>query len=375
MIKKTKICITGARGFIGKNLLAHLKIIEGLEIRTIDRNTPISHYAERLADVDIIYHLAGVNRSDNIRKFTEVNVDLTKHLLNILKMSEKRVKLIVSSSSQAVLDNVYGRSKLASEVIIREVCSKSLVNAVIYRLPGVFGKWSKPNYNSVVATFCYNVANDIILDIRDPQYAISLVYIDDVVNAFLAHLYAENNNRECLIYKNIPVQFNTTLGELADIIQSFKESRNNLEAPDIGNLLIKNLYSTYVSFLPRESFDYEMEVKSDIRGNLYEWIKSKKFGQIFISTTKPGITRGNHFHHSKTEKFLVIRGQAEIKFRKIDEDEIVTYHVNGENPRVVDIPTGYTHNITNIGTTELITLFWANEIFNASKPDTNFLIV
>jgi UDP-2-acetamido-2,6-beta-L-arabino-hexul-4-ose reductase len=373
-MEKIKIAITGADGFIGKNLLVHLQNNELFEVRKILKNTSSEDLILSLTDVDVVFHLAGVNRPQDEQDFITGNVSFTEKVLSILKASARPVKFIVSSSTQATIDNLYGKSKLDAEEAVKSATIGSNIEAIIYRLPGVFGKWSKPNYNTVVATFCYNVANNISLEIRDPNYALSLVYVDDVVEAFIEKIFAEKSI-ESVYYSQIPIQYNTTLGELAKTIKKFKDSRDTLVAPEVSNLFVKNLYSTYLTFLPTNNFSYSVELKTDNRGNLFEWIKSKDFGQIFISTTKPGITRGNHYHHTKTEKFLVIRGQAEIKFRKIDNEEIITYPVDGENPTVVDIPPGYTHSITNTGNTELITLFWANEIFDMNRMDTYFLNV
>lgn len=373
-MEKLKIAITGADGFIGKNLYTHLISKNSFEIRKITRDNSLEELSSLLDDIDIVFHLAGVNRPLDNTEFKVVNIDFTDALLSVLKCSTKSVKLIVSSSTQTSLDNAYGKSKLESEKLISDAVQGTLIEATIYRLPGVFGKWSKPNYNSVVATFCYNVANDLPLEVRDSEYALPLVYIDDVVDAFEKHIYREYRVGGNL-YNSIPIQFNTTLGELATIIKEFKNGRESLYAPRVRNIFIKNLYSTYLSFLPENAFSYPMELKVDARGDLFEWIKSLDFGQIFVSTTKPGITRGNHYHHTKTEKFLVIRGVAEIKLRKIDKKDVITYAVDGITPTVVDIPPGYTHCITNVGNTELITLFWANEVFDPQKTDTFFLKV
>lgn len=373
-MEKIKIAVTGADGFIGKNLIANLSNNKMFELRKITKENSSEDLKLSLADVDIVFHLAGVNRPESEQEFITGNVDFTEEVLSILKQSTKPVKIILTSSAQAIADNSYGKSKLVAEDAVKSASINSLIEAVIYRLPGVFGKWSKPNYNTVVATFCYNVANNIPLDVRDTEYNLSLVYIDDVVESFVKNITAEKSKND-FYYAHVPVHYDVTLGELAKIISEFKDNRGTLVAPEVGNLLVKKLYSTYLTFLPTDAFSYPLELKSDDRGNLFEWIKSKDFGQIFISTTKPGITRGNHYHHTKTEKFLVIRGEAEIKFRKIDSEEIISYPVNGQQPTVVDIPSGYTHSITNVGDTELITLFWANEIFDVNRMDTYFLDV
>ncbi len=368
-----KVVVTGANGFVGQNLVARLQRMEDVQLQTITRSTDVQDFEKILKDVGIVFHLAGVNRPQNEQDFTEGNVDLTKQLLTALENVNTKPIFILSSSAQAVNDNLYGKSKLAGEDLVREASEKEIVEGIIYRLPGVFGKWSKPNYNSVISTFCYNVANGIPLEVRDPDYSFPVVYVDDVVASFLYHL-KEEKGFGCK-KASVRTQFQVSLGFLAETISSFPENRKTLIAPAVGDTLTKYLYSTYLSYLPKDKFSYPMELKVDNRGDLFEWIKSKDFGQIFVSTTKPGITRGNHFHHTKTEKFLVIRGKAVIRFRKIDESEIIEYIVTGEKPTVVDIPTGYTHNITNTGDGELITLFWANEIFDQQTPDTYFLEV
>lgn len=372
-MERLKICVTGADGFIGKNLISHLSLLKNVEIRKIVRDTSDNMYAKLLDDIDIVYHLAGVNRPDREEAFVEDNVDFTMRLLEAINFS-KPVKLIVTSSTQVDLDNPYGRSKLASEKYIQKFAESNPLAATIYRLTGVFGKWCRPNYNSVVATFCYNIANALPIQIHDPSHPIRLVYIDDVVNELLSFVNAGSEENGCR-YAAIPIEFNTTIGKLAEHIQSFVENRTTFFIPSIGNLFIKNLYSTFLSYLPRDKFSYQLCLKADNRGDLFEWLKSPDFGQVFVSVTKPGVIRGNHYHHTKTEKFLVIKGIGEIRFRKIDEQEIIIYRVNGEHPTVVDIPPGYTHSITNIDDSDMITLFWANEIFNPLKPDTYFLDV
>lgn len=366
------VVVTGAYGFIGKNLCVHLDRDEKIELTRIGRDSSNQEVEEAIKKAEVIYHLAGVNRPENPAEFTEGNVDFTSHVLKAIKAGGKNPILVVSSSTQAELDNDYGKSKLAAEELIKSFAEEGHCRAVIFRLPGVFGKWSRPNYNSVVSTFCYNVAHDKPIEVRDRDYAFPLVYVDHVVEQFLAYLGEATSSFK---YDRIRTEFQTTLGFLADTIQSFPENRKTLILPNVRDLLTKCLYSTYLSYLPQDKFSYKMDLKVDNRGDLFEWIKSTNFGQIFISTTKPGITRGNHFHHTKTEKFLVIRGEAVVRFRQIHGEEIIEYPVNGEEPTVVDIPTGYTHNITNIGQSELITLFWANEIFDQDRPDTYFLEV
>lgn len=370
---RKKVVVTGADGFIGRNVMARLRRMESLEVETIILDDGPESYAEKLQGADAIIHLAGVNRPKNVSEFQEGNSSLTQQLLDNVDKA-KTPKFIITSSAQAVLDNPYGVSKLEAEQAVEEAVGKGTVEGVIYRLPGVFGKWCLPNYNSVVATFCHNIAHDLPIEIRDPEYAVTLVYVDDVAAALLGHLDSPAEEGK-LTRPEISTTFSISLGELAQTLRDFRESRKSLQAPKVGDTLEKYLYSTYLSYLPRKEFSYPMELRSDNRGDLFEWIKSPGFGQIFVSTTKPGITRGNHFHHTKVEKFLVIRGEAIIRFRKIDEEAVIEYPVSGEHPQVVDIPPGYTHNITNTGEGELITLFWANEIFDQERPDTYFLEV
>lgn len=368
-----KIVVTGSEGFIGRNLMARLDRVEDLTIETITLDDTPESYPSKLKNADVVVHLAGVNRPRDVEEFIEGNSNLTKQLLESVD-NNKTPKFIITSSVQAVLDNPYGYSKLEAEGAIEEATKKGAVEGIIYRLPGVFGKWCRPNYNSVVATFCHNIANNLPIEVRDPNFGVTLVYVDDVVTALLNHLERPAEKGK-LSRPEISTTFSISLGKLADTLRGFRESRKSLQAPKVGDTLEKCLYSTYLSYLPKTAFSYSMELRSDNRGDLFEWIKSPRFGQIFVSTTKPGITRGNHFHHTKVEKFLVIRGEAIIRLRKIDEAEIIEYPVSGEHPQVVDIPPGYTHNITNTGGGELITLFWANEIFDQERPDTYFLEV
>lgn len=374
-MEKVIVCVTGSNGFIGQNLLAHLTYLSHVEVRIISKNTALEDYDFILSDIDIVYHLAGVNRTEDEHELIIGNADFLLNILNKIQTLSKPVKFILASSTQALLDNPYGKSKLLAESYAEEFARLGKVSVVIIRLPGVFGKWCKPNYNSVVATFCYNVINDIPLEIHNPNHNLTVVYIDDVIEKFLKFLQKTNDHDAGCTISTIPVQFTLKLSELAEMIKSFHDYRNNLEVPPVSNVLAKNLYSTYLSYLPMNDFSYPMQLRTDERGSLFEWIKQDGFGQVFVSTTKPGITRGDHFHHTKVEKFLVISGEAEIRFRRLDSLEVVTYRVSGSSPVVIDIPPGYTHSITNTGDSELVTLIWANEIFNVHKPDTYFLNV
>lgn len=361
------ILVTGAKGFIGTNLIAHLKQNSNYRIISIDIDNSGEELTKGVCEADFIFHLAGINRPKDDSEFFTGNTDLTNQIITILQSNRKKTPVLLSSSIQADLDNSYGVSKKRAEDALREYQDKGGV-AYIYRLSNAFGKWGRPNYNSVVATFCYNIANGKSITVSDRSKAIDFVYIDDIVREFASVI--ENPKPDGLPYFTVEPQHIVTLGELEDLLNGFKGIRKSLQVPDFSNPFVKKLYATYLSYLPIGEFSYPMELKSDERGNLFELIKSNSFGQIFVSSTKPGITRGNHFHHTKAEKFCVISGEAEIKFRHIIEGELITYKVNGVMPEVVDIPPGYTHSITNIGTNELITLFWANEKFNPDHPDT-----
>jgi UDP-2-acetamido-2,6-beta-L-arabino-hexul-4-ose reductase len=277
----------------------------------------------------------------------------------------------MSSSVQAELENPYGVSKRRAEEVLRGFAAQSGAQVRIYRLKNVFGKWSRPNYNSVVATFCHNIANELPIQISDPSRELELICVDDVAKAFLAELPIQAGSTPS---REIP-SFKLTLGDLVGRIQSFHDMRTNLLTPDFAVRFNQQLYATYLSYVPDEARRYRIEVKSDQRGNLAEFIKSKAFGQIFVSRTRPGVTRGNHYHHTKTEKFFVVEGEGVIRMRQIESSEVVEYRVRGEVFQVIDIPPGYTHSIENIGSEDMVTLFWASEIFDPDRPDTYFLSV
>jgi UDP-2-acetamido-2,6-beta-L-arabino-hexul-4-ose reductase len=367
-----KIVITGANGFIGKNLLAHLQFGEKLPVETITREDAEADRIKKLRDADVVFHLAGVNRPNDVAEFDTVNTAFTQWVVKTMESLGKPYKLVYTSSAQATLDNPYGKSKLAGEQALQSLIKHG--ECIIYRLPGVFGKWCRPNYNSVVATYCFNIANGKPIEVRDPAFGLTLVYVDDVVSAFLNELDKPVQQGK-VEFSDIPVKYSITLGELAEVLQSFKNNRTSLMLSAVGKPLQKALYSTYLSYLPTDGFSYPLTLRTDDRGSLYELLKSDGAGQIFLSTTFPGITRGNHFHHTKVEKFVVIHGEGIIQFRQIDGQEIIDYPVSGDQPTVVDIPPGYTHNITNTGKDVMITLFWANEVFDPGTPDTYFLKV
>jgi len=367
-----RVLLTGANGFIAKNLRSHLNLMEEVEVFEHTRATSNAELDNYVGNADFIFHLAGVNRPVEESEFAEGNTDLTERIVQSLRSSGKKTPLVLASSAQAELDNLYGRSKLAAEQLVLDWNKESGARISIYRLPGVFGKWCRPNYNSVVATFCYNLTHDLPLQVSDPAHRLTLAYIDDVVDDFAAQLHEQTSQRE-EAYCEVSRTFSLTLGELRDRLKALHAVRSTLVVPDTGDLLNKFLYATYISYLETDEFSYDLAKSVDSRGWLAEFVKSQHFGQIFISKTKPGISRGNHWHKTKIEKFLVVEGQAEITFRnKIDAQDVISYRVDGDQARVLDIPVGYVHAITNVGTTDLLTIFWASEILDKDHPDTFF---
>lgn len=369
----SSVLVTGSNGFIGKNLVTTLRLNPGIKVLEFNRDIPESKLEELVKQADFIYHLAGVNRPESTDEFETNNKNLTEYIVDILKKNNLKTPLLITSSTQAELNNPYGISKKAAEDSVFQWHKESSAPIYVYRLPGIFGKWSKPNYNSVVATFCYNIANGLETHMDDPTKILTLAYIDDVVEDFISHL----NNESLVEYTKTQIvsrTFEVSLEDLKLRIESLKDIRTTLVVPNLSDLLNKFLYATFISYLPKDNFDYTLVKNSDNRGWLAEFVKSDSFGQIFISRTNPGITRGDHWHHTKIEKFFVVSGTAEITFRnELDEErEIIRYTVTGDEARVIDIPTGYVHAIKNIGENELVTLFWANEILNKDRPDTYY---
>lgn len=370
-----KALVTGAKGFIGKNLVLALRRAE-VVVAEYDIESAPEDLLSGVLGADIVFHLAGVNRPKHEGEFRTGNVGSLEALLQCIDKvaadneETKQPLIVLSSSAQAALDNPYGRSKLATEEILQDYSARTGTPSVIYRLPGVFGKWCKPNYNSVVATFCHNVINGLDVSISDPNRELELVYIDDVVSAFLRHLDGlPDPSRQRY---TVPRSYRVTLGDLAERVRGLHAIRGTLTVPDLSDDLMVCLHATYLSYLPNNGFAYPVKLSKDDRGWLFELIKSEQFGQIFVSKTKCGITRGNHYHDTKIEKFCVIHGQGVIRFRQIDADEILEYTVDEQEIKVVDIPPGYTHSIENTGDKEMICLFWANQIFAPDKPDTYF---
>lgn len=363
------VLVTGAKGFVGKNLCAALRRQAQVVLYEYDLDGSPEELQQYLGVADVIFHLAGVNRPKEEQEFKSGNAGFTAEICSALRTLGRAPKLILSSSVQASLDNPYGRSKLAAEEVLKGFAADTEAECVVYRLYNLFGKWCRPNYNAATATFCYNVAHDMPLSISDPARLLELSYIDDVVAAFLGEMVP---GRPGFRFAEALISYRISLGELAETIQSFRHMRSTLHAPDFSQLFIRALYATYLSYLDQADFSYPLTIKADERGSLAEFIKAPAIGQVFISHTRPGFTRGNHYHHTKVEKFLVVQGEALIRFRPILGTEQIEVHVRGEEYCVVDIPPGYTHSIQNIGPDDLVTLFWADEIFDPDRPDTIF---
>lgn len=363
------ILITGAHGFIGRNLCITLKAASHTVI-PIDLQNTEQDLLNGLEKADFVIHLAGVNRSTRQEDFKKGNLDFTLSLLQKLTQLNKEIPIIVSSSTQALLDNPYGQSKKAMEDAVFSWAQGKKNKVFVYRLSNVFGKWCRPNYNSVTATFCYQISHHLPIQIDHPDKILHLIYIDDIVASFLS-VIDHYQTLQTGLFEVTPA-YPITLQALADKLYAFSNNTTSLMMPDLKNDFDKALYATYLSYLEPSDFKYSLTTKIDSRGNLSEFIKSHAFGQLFISTTHPGITRGNHWHHTKTEKFLVLQGEAIISLRAIEGNEVLNYNVSGEKLQVIDIPPGYTHAITNCGQTDLLTLFWASEPFNPEKPDTYY---
>lgn len=363
------VLVTGANGFMGKNLISKLRRLNGMEILSYDIENTEEELKNFIGSADFIFHLAGVNRPRDPGEYEVGNAGFTRQLIDIIRESKRSIPVLLSSSIQAALDNPYGISKREAEDEVFRYGRDTGVRVCVYRLPNVFGKWCRPNYNSVVATWCYNISRNLPIQINNPETELNLVYIDDVVDEFIKAVDGFEN-RGSDGFCHIKREFKTTLGELSNLLHSFHDSRETLIIPDLKGDFERFMYSVYLSYIPENELGYGLLMRGDGRGWLSEIIKSKNFGQIFVSKTKPGITRGNHFHHTKVEKFIVIEGEGIVRLRCIYEDKAVEYRVSGEKLKVIDIPPGYTHSITNIGDTDLITLFWADEIYDSESPDT-----
>ena len=368
----TRVLVTGAEGFLGKNLLLHLRERSDIELRIFTRSQSADCLVDLVRGVDFVFHLAGVNRPQDPAEFKAGNVALTRVLVDaaLNENDASRMPTIVFASSiQASLDNPYGLSKRLAEECVFSYGQKSLAGVHVFRLPNVFGKWARPSYNSVVATFCHNIARELPIQIHAPEAPLSLVYVDDVMAQFLSIIDGEPAPENSLFASVSPV-YQTTVGEVAAKIQGFRDGRASLHMDHVGDGLIRALYATYVSYLPVESFSYSIPQHVDPRGTFVEMLKTPDCGQFSFFTAHPGVTRGGHYHHTKTEKFLVIKGHALFRFRHMQTKQFSELETTGEVPEIVETVPGWTHDITNVGKGEMIVMLWANEVFDPQRPDT-----
>jgi len=363
----TKVLITGSNGFIGKNLALRMKEEGKYEILTFERGDSDQHLSNMLLNADLVVHLAGENRPKSPDLFALVNTGLTLKISKILASNSIKTSIIFASSAQATMANEYGQSKLAAEKVLKKLSEKNGNPVSIFRLPGVFGKWCRSEYNSVVATFCHNIANDLPIHVSDKDVNLSLLHIDNVVESMLGAI------KECRVglnYISIDDEFQITVGDLANQIKSFKERRSSLVSEKVGVGLIRALYSTYISYLPPSAFSYSIPSHNDERGVFVEMLKTQDSGQFSFFTAKPRTSRGGHYHHTKTEKFLVVKGNARFNFRHILSNETHTIETSGDHPEIVETVPGWVHDISNIGDDDLVVMLWANEIFDRDRPDT-----
>jgi UDP-2-acetamido-2,6-beta-L-arabino-hexul-4-ose reductase len=368
MEKITPILITGAQGFLAKNLIATLQGHGFTRLLLVDKTTPAEVYDRFVQQAQFIFHFAGVNRPLQETEFIEGNVDAVEALLARIKKFASKAPLVVASSMQAMHDNPYGRSKKAGEDLVLKFASLNQHPVYIYRFTNIFGKWAKPNYNSVVATFCYNIARNLSITIHNDHAKISLIYVDDVIAEMMRCLDGKVTTIDGIL--RVLPEYDLSVGDLARTIKRFKDNRLQLKLENQSDPLTKKLYATYLSYVEDTAFIYDLTMHADHRGSFTEMIKTSQEGQISVNISKPGITKGNHYHHTKNEKFIVVSGEARIRFRKVGEHTITEYHVSGKKIQVVDIPPGYAHSIVNVGQDDLITIMWASEVYNPEHPDT-----
>ncbi len=361
-----RVLVTGSRGFIGKNLCLRLEEMPDVCVLRFDRDDPPELLAQRIAQADVVVHLAGENRPRDPADLVRGNAELTAALCEAIRLGGRTVPLLLASSIQATLDNPYGRSKRAAEVAAEGLAATGNP-VVVYRLPGVFGKWCRPDYNSVVATFCHNIARDLPIRIDNPAAIVRLVYVDDVINSFIADLAAAP---EGVCFREVAPVHAVGLGELAAQIRAFRSCRDNLVIERVGAGFVHALYATYVSYLPPTQFSYRLPLHADKRGVFVEMLKTADSGQFSFFTSLPGVTRGSHYHHSKSEKFLVIKGRALFRFRHVLTGERHQIETEGGCPEVVETVPGWTHEVTNVGEDEMVVMLWANENYDPARPDT-----
>lgn len=389
------VLVTGSKGFVGRNLVESLKCIRDgkdcrvryapllpLGILEVDRDTSPSELDAYCAEADFVFHLAGVNRPDEPHEFMEGNFGFSSDLLKALEQVGNTCPVMLASSAQASLegryaDGEYGKSKLAGEALFHDYAERTGSKTLVYRLPNLFGKWCRPNYNSAIATFCHNIANNLPITVSDPSIKLDLLYIDDLVLEMLSALLGEEARGEDGFCHAGPVD-SVTLGEIVDLLNRFKAARESLSIPVVADgSFSKKLYTTYMSHLDPTDFSYGLKANTDVRGSFTEVLKTCGSGQLSVNVSKPGIIRGNHWHHTKWEKFVVVSGEGLIRERKIGADSagkpfpVFAYRVSGGSPEVVEMVPGFTHSIENLSKTEdLITLIWANELFDPANPDT-----
>ena len=378
-----KILVTGAKGFVGKNLCAQLNNIkygkakwykvpaDDLTIYEYDIDSDPGELEVYCKNADFVFNLAGVNRPQDPKEFMEGNFGFASILLDTLKKYGNTCPIMISSSIQAELDNPYGESKRAGEQLMFDYSVETGAKVLVYRFPNLFGKWCRPNYNSAVATFCNNIANDLPIQVNDPSVTLRLCYIDDVVDELIAALTGDEHCDGKYCY--VPVVYTVKLGEIVELLNRFKSMPQTLAVPTLSNGFEKALYSTFLSYFPKEKFIYPVKMNIDPRGSYTELIRSEHNGQFSVNISKPGITKGQHWHHTKNEKFVVVHGHGLIQLRKLDTDEVIEFEVSGDNIQVVEMIPGYTHNIINLSQTDdLVTFMWANECFDPNRPDTYF---
>ena len=377
------ILVTGAKGFVGRNLVSQLHNIqfgkarnyplsgEDIKVFEYDVDSDPEELEVYCKNADFVFNLAGVNRPKDPDEFMKGNFGFASTLLDTLKKYKNTCPVMISSSIQAELDNPYGESKRAGENLLFDYSQETGAKVLVYRFPNLFGKWCRPNYNSAVATFCNNIANDLPIQVNDPSVVMHLVYIDDVVNELIAALSGREHREGnfCIV----PTVHTITLGGIVDLLYAFKRMPQTLEVPNLGDAFTKKLYSTYLSYLPKEKVSYPLKMNIDSRGSFTEIIRTPDRGQFSVNISKPGITKGQHWHHTKNEKFVVVSGHGLIQLRKIGTDEVLDFEVSGDKIEVVEMLPGYTHNIINLSETEdLVTFMWANEAFDPKRPDTYY---
>lgn len=367
-----KVLVTGAKGFVGRNLISQFRYQDNIELYEYDLDTPQEMLDIYCRSSEFVYHLAGVNRPEELSDYMEGNWGFTFRLLNTLKKFNNSCPIMMASSIQAVKDNLYGKSKLAGELLLQKYSSQTGSQIYVYRFPNLYGKWSMPNYNSVVATFCYNIARNLPITVHDSNTDLDLVYIDDVIYE-LASLLEHRGHVDTDGYYYVPNVTSVTVGRLAELIKSFSNYQTNLGLPQLNDVFQRNLYATYLSYLPYEKMAYPLKMNSTEKGSFTELLRTADKGQVSVNILKPGITKGNHWHHTKVEKFIVVSGSGVVKQRRVDDDEVYEFAVTAQNLEVIEILPGFTHTIANTGDSDMVTVMWCSECYNSEYPDTYYM--